>query len=65
MYSTGRIVEEIGYAIIKEGWESYVAYGRAARTSRSKLTRRMMGTEARLHQRPSMEPLVVLQPIRL
>jgi putative colanic acid biosynthesis glycosyltransferase len=35
--STGRIAEEIGQEAMKNGWESYIAYGRLARTSQSKL----------------------------
>ncbi|MEJ5317866.1 MAG: glycosyltransferase [Tenuifilum sp.] len=35
--STGRIAEEIGQIAIAAGWESYIAYGRHARTSQSKL----------------------------
>lgn len=33
--STGRIVNEIGDAIIAEGWESHVAYGRTSSSSES------------------------------
>jgi len=35
--STGRIAEEIGQIAIAAGWESYIAYGRHARTSQSEL----------------------------
>lgn len=35
--STGRIAEEIGQAAIANGWESFIAYGRNARPSQSKL----------------------------
>ncbi|WP_299435377.1 glycosyltransferase [uncultured Maribacter sp.] len=34
--STGRIAEEIGFLAQKEGWESYVAFGRKKRSSSSK-----------------------------
>ncbi len=34
--STGRIAEEIGQLAIKNGWESYIAYGRNKRPSKSK-----------------------------
>ena len=37
--STGRIAEEIGVAAINAGWESYVAYGRNPRQSRSNLVK--------------------------
>ena len=26
--STGKIAEEIGLQVMKQGWESYIAYGR-------------------------------------
>ncbi len=35
--STGRIAEEIGLTAINAGWESYIAYGRYPRESKSKL----------------------------
>lgn len=35
--STGRIAEEIGQRAIAAGYDSYIAYGRAARESKSKL----------------------------
>lgn len=35
--STGKIAESIGIAIKKQGWESYIAYGRWSCTSQSKL----------------------------
>ena len=41
--STGRIAEEIGQLALKNGWESYIAYGRNKRPSKSKLIR--IGTE--------------------
>lgn len=37
--STGRIAEEIGLVAIKNGWESYIAYGRGKPQSKSKLIR--------------------------
>jgi glycosyltransferase involved in cell wall biosynthesis len=37
LYSTGQLVENIGKVAISKGWESYVAYGRAARSSQSEL----------------------------
>lgn len=37
--STGRIAEEIGQAIIKNGSKSYIAYGRNKNTSKSELIR--------------------------
>lgn len=37
IYSTGRIVEQIGNVAIKNGWDSYIAYGRDGRESSSKL----------------------------
>ncbi len=35
--STGKIAESIGLAAIRRGWESYIAYGRIANPSASKL----------------------------
>lgn len=35
--STGRIAEQLGVLAISQGWESYIAYGREARRSRSRL----------------------------
>ena len=35
--STGRIAEEIGLTAMAVGWESYIAYGRNERPSKSKL----------------------------
>jgi glycosyltransferase involved in cell wall biosynthesis len=56
--STGRIAEEIGQIAIAAGWESYIAYGRHARTSQSKLIKigsdwdiRMHGLQTRLFDR--------------
>lgn len=37
--STGRIAEQLGQLAIENGWESYIAYGREARQSTSKLIR--------------------------
>ncbi len=37
--STGRIAEEIGILAIHKGWESYIAYGRFTRPSKSKTIR--------------------------
>lgn len=37
--STGRIVEQLGQLAMANGWESYIAFGREARKSRSKLIR--------------------------
>ena len=41
--STGRIAEEIGQLAIKNGWESYIAYGRNKRPSKSNLIK--IGTD--------------------
>lgn len=35
--STGKIAESIGLAAMRQGWESYVAYGRYSNPSQSKL----------------------------
>lgn len=35
--STGRIVEQLGLFAISQGWESYIAFGREARDSKSHL----------------------------
>lgn len=37
--STGRIAEQLGMLAMNQGWESYIAYGREARESRSRLIR--------------------------
>lgn len=37
--STGRIAEQLGQLAMAQGWESYIAYGREARESKSKLIR--------------------------
>lgn len=37
--STGQIAEEIGHLVLAAGWKSYIAYGRAARSSRSDLVK--------------------------
>lgn len=37
--SVGRIAEQIGESIINEGWESYIAYGREALSSKSNIFR--------------------------
>lgn len=37
--STGRIAEEIGEIVLNDGWSSYIAYGKAARESRSHVVR--------------------------
>lgn len=37
--STGKIAEAIGNEAIKKGWNSYIAYGRHMKTSKSKLIR--------------------------
>jgi len=37
--STGRIAEEIGQLAIDNGWQSHIAYGRKARSSKSELIR--------------------------
>lgn len=41
--STGQLVENIGKVAITKGWESYIAYGRVARSSQSELIR--IGTD--------------------
>jgi len=34
--STGKIAEQIGLLAMKQGWESYIAYGRYSNPSKSK-----------------------------
>lgn len=41
--STGRIAEDIGQLAINKGWQSYIAYGRSERPSKSNLIK--IGTE--------------------
>jgi putative colanic acid biosynthesis glycosyltransferase len=47
--SSGRVVEELGEAVMANGWQSYIAYGRLERTSKSELIK--IGTDwvVRLH----------------
>ena len=47
--STGRIAEEIGQSAMSEGWESYIAYGRNKRPSRSKTIRIGNNYDIKLH----------------
>ena len=47
--STGRIAEEIGILAIQKGWESYIAFGRFPRSSKSKLIRIGSDWEILLH----------------
>lgn len=47
--STGRIAEEIGQTAISKGWESNIAYGRAARESKSELIRIGNDWDNKLH----------------
>jgi glycosyltransferase involved in cell wall biosynthesis len=39
LYSTGQLVENIGKVALSNGWLSYIAYGRAAKTSKSQIIR--------------------------
>jgi glycosyltransferase involved in cell wall biosynthesis len=47
--STGRIAEEIGQSAIAAGWESYIAYGRNERPSKSKLIKIGNDRDIKLH----------------
>ena len=47
--STGTIAESIGQFVIKKGWESYIAYGRFPRPSKSKLIHIGTNLEILLH----------------
>lgn len=47
--STGTIAESIGQFVIKKGWESYIAYGRFPRPSKSKLIHISTNLEILLH----------------
>lgn len=47
--STGRIAEEIGQTAIAEGWESYIAYGRNAQPSHSKLIKIGSSWDIKVH----------------
>lgn len=47
--SVGRIAEEIGELVIANGWQSYIAYGRKARTSKSELIRIGAERDVKLH----------------
>lgn len=46
--STGKIAEQIGQMAIRQGWESYIAYGRMMNPSQSKLIK--IGTKADVYQ---------------
>lgn len=47
--STGHIVEEIGQHAIQQGWDSYIAYGRNPRLSKSNTIRIGTDWDVRLH----------------
>ena len=47
--STGRIAEQIGEEAMKRGWESYVAYGRWKKPSKSKLIKIGASWETGIH----------------
>jgi len=47
--STGRIAEEIGQFVIQNGWDSYIAYGRNERPSKSKLIKIGIDWDVRIH----------------
>ena len=47
--STGRIAEEIGNLAIENGWNSYIAYGRNERPSKSNLIRIGTDLDVKLH----------------
>ena len=52
--STGRIAEQLGQLAITQGWESYIAYGREARESKSQLIRIGNKNDVYLHAITSM-----------
>ncbi|MCG9881757.1 MAG: glycosyltransferase [Bacteroidia bacterium] len=47
--STGRIAEQIGDLIIREGWQSIIAYGRGANSSNSELYRIGDAFDVKMH----------------
>ena len=47
--STGTIAESIGQFVIQNGWESFIAFGRFPRPSKSKLIRIGSDFETILH----------------
>lgn len=47
--STGRIVEQIGEFVTKNGWDSHIAYGRTAGHSQSSLTKIGSNCDQRIH----------------
>lgn len=47
--STGRIAEQLGVLAISQGWESYIAYGREARGSHSRLIKIGSKWDVNLH----------------
>ena len=49
LFSTGQLVENIGKEAMIKGWESYVAYGRAAGPSQSQIFRIGNETDVKFH----------------
>ncbi len=47
--STGRLAEDLGQVAIKKGWESYIAYGREGKESRSNVFKIDTSWEVYLH----------------
>ena len=47
--STGRIAEEIGQLARRNGWKSYIAYGRNEKPSQSKLIKIGSDLDIKLH----------------
>lgn len=47
--STGRLAEDIGVVAMEAGWESYIAFGREYRPSKSKLIRISNPLEIKIH----------------
>ena len=47
--STGRIAEQLGVLAISQGWESYIAYGREARGSQSRLIKIVSKWDVNFH----------------
>ena len=47
--STGRIAEEIGELVMNNGWESYIAYGRGERLSKSETVKIGTNLDTKIH----------------
>jgi putative colanic acid biosynthesis glycosyltransferase len=47
--SSGRVAEDLGQAVMANGWDSYIAYGRYERSSKSKLIKIGTDWDVKMH----------------